>query len=115
MVTLVFMERERESEICMYKRNNLKLHIFTSTGTKDGVADGSLVRFSTTGLDVVGLRVGLAVGRDVNPPIHFKSYRSWLPNDEPDAIFNPLIRTLYPPVPNAQHSPSLPESLITKV
>jgi hypothetical protein len=80
MVTL-YGKRKRESsgQACekqVHKRNILKLHIFTSTGTKDGVADGSLVRLSTTGLDVVGLRVGLAVGRAVNPPIHFKSYCS---------------------------------------
>jgi hypothetical protein len=82
----------------------------TSTGAEVGVADSWAV-----GLAVLGLGVGLDVGRLVAPPMHCKSRTSLLPNDMPDATFNPFKRTLYPPVPKAQQSPSSPKSSMKKV
>jgi hypothetical protein len=82
----------------------------TSTGAEVGVADSWAV-----GLAVLGLGVGMDVGRLVAPPMHCKSRTSLLPNDMPDATFNPFKRTLYPPVPKAQQSPSSPKSSMMNV
>jgi hypothetical protein len=89
-------------------QRNPKPH--TSTGAEFGVVDGWVV-----GLVVLGLGVGLDVGRLVAPPMHSKSRTSLLPYELPDATFNPFKRMLYPPVPEEQQRPSSPASSMTNV
>ncbi len=81
----------------------------TSTGAEFGVADGWAVGLTVLGLGVVD------VGCLVAPPTHCKSRTSLLPNDLPDATFNPFKRTMYMPVPKAQQSPSSPASSMMNV